>query len=103
MTRLCTYIVANDYAGLGFGFGYAFAQDNICVLADTYVTVDGERSRYFGPEGSWYQGGNGTFPNNLNSDFFFQRIKDRHVIEDLLAQPPPRGPVPAQVPGPRPR
>ena len=88
------HIVANDYAGLGFGFGYALAQDNICVLADTYVTVNGERSRYFGPDGNWYQGGNGTFPNNLNSDFFFQRIKDRHVIEDLLAQPPPQGPLP---------
>src|SRR4051794_10854132 len=79
------HILADDYAGLGFGYGYALAQDNICVLADIYVTVDGERSRFsgssplgsFGPSGSWSQGGNGVQPNNLNSDFFFQRVKDR--------------------------
>src|SRR5919197_5877448 len=73
------HIVADDYAGLGFGYGYALAQDNICVLADIYVTVDGERSRFsgssplgsFGPTGQWVQGGNGTAPHNLNSDFFF--------------------------------
>jgi acyl-homoserine-lactone acylase len=72
------------------------------VLADIYVTVDGERSRYsgssplgsFGPDGSWAQGGNGVSPNNLNSDFFFQRIKDRGTIERLLAQAPPNGPRP---------
>src|SRR5215212_5743612 len=94
------HILADDYAGLGFGYGYAIAQDNICVLADTYVTVDGKRSRFsgssplgsFGPNGSWSQGGNGVQPNNLNSDFFFQRVKDRGTIEDLLAQGPPAGP-----------
>src|SRR2546422_679573 len=61
------HILANDYAGIGFGYGYSIAQDNICVLADIYVTVDGERSRFsgssplgsFGPNGSWSQGGNG--------------------------------------------
>ena len=37
--------MATDFAGLGFGYGYAAAKDNICVLADTYVTVNGERSR----------------------------------------------------------
>ena len=96
------HITANDYGGLGFGYGYAFAQDNFCVLADIYVTVNGERSRYsgssplgsMGPDGSWSQGGNGTAPNNLNSDFFYQRIKDRGTVENLLAQPPPHGPLP---------
>jgi acyl-homoserine-lactone acylase len=96
------HITANDFGGLGYGYGYAAAQDNICVLADIYTTVNGERSRYsgsgplgsFGPDGSWYQGGNGTQPGNLNSDFFFQRIKDRGTIENLLAEAPPVGPLP---------
>ena len=39
------HIIANDFGGLGFGYGYAFAQDNFCVLADVYVTVNGERSK----------------------------------------------------------
>jgi acyl-homoserine-lactone acylase len=88
------HIVADDFAGLGFGYAYAFAKDNLCVLAETYVTVDGKRSRYFGPDGSYVQGGNGASANNLNSDFFFQRIKDNQTIENLLTLPPPRGPRP---------
>ena len=64
------------------------------MLADTYVTVNAERSRWFGPDGSYSQGGNGTTQNNLNSDFFFQKIKDNGTIEPLLALEPPRGPRP---------
>jgi acyl-homoserine-lactone acylase len=94
------HITANDFAGVGFGYGYVAAQDNICVLADIYATVDAERSQYsgssplgsYGPTGEWSQGGNSTSPNNLNSDFFFERIKKRHTIESLLALDPPRGP-----------
>ena len=33
------HILADDFAGLGYGYGYSLAQDNICVVADTYVTV----------------------------------------------------------------
>src|SRR5947208_2182253 len=40
------HILAHDWTGLGYGTGYAFAQDNICTIADTYVTVDAERSRF---------------------------------------------------------
>jgi acyl-homoserine-lactone acylase len=43
------HILARDYGSLGYGYGYAFAQDNLCVLADRVVTLRGERSRYFGP------------------------------------------------------
>src|SRR5437588_5039440 len=86
------HIQASDYAGLGYGYGYAFAQDNLCVMAEDYVTVDAERSRFFGPSGSYEQRGNGISANNLNSDFFFQQIIDSHVIDDLLAKPPPLGP-----------
>jgi acyl-homoserine-lactone acylase len=89
------HILANDWGGLGFGYGYAFAQDDICVMAEQYITVDGERSKFFGPNGSWVLGGNGSVNNNLNSDFFFQQIIDSHIIETLLAKPYPDGPVKA--------
>src|SRR4051794_32338795 len=59
------HIIASDFAGLGYGYGYAFAQDDICVLAETYVTVNAERSRYFGPDASYSVGGNGSVNNNL--------------------------------------
>ena len=54
------------------------------MIAETYVTVHAERSRYFGPDGSYQQRGNGSTRNNLNSDFFFQRIIDDRGIERLL-------------------
>jgi acyl-homoserine-lactone acylase len=88
------HIVADDFEGIGYGYGYAFARDNICVAADTYVTVNGERSRFFGPNKSYEFGGNGTRPNNLNSDFFYQRIIDNGTVEDIVAQGPPNGPAP---------
>jgi acyl-homoserine-lactone acylase len=75
----------------GYGYGYVLAQDNICVVAETYVTVNGQRSRYFGPDASYANRGNGSTANNLLSDFFYQRIKDENVIEKLLELPPPRG------------
>jgi acyl-homoserine-lactone acylase len=88
------HIVGDSIKNVAFGYGYAFAEDNICVIAREYVKVNGELSRYFGPDGSYSQGGNGASQTNLDSDFFFQRIKDRGTIEALLELPPPRGPRP---------
>jgi acyl-homoserine-lactone acylase len=88
------HITASNFGGVGYGFGYAFAQDNLCTMAEDHVTVEGERSKYFGPDGTYYQGGNGVTVNNLDSDFFFQQIKDSHIIDKLLAKPPPFGPKP---------
>jgi acyl-homoserine-lactone acylase len=95
-------ISGRNFADVGFGYGYAIAEDNICELAESYATVRAERSRYtgqgvqgtFGPDGSYQQRGNGFAANNLNSDFFYQRIIDNGVVENLLDRPPPAGPVP---------
>ena len=86
------HILAPDWKGMGFGYGYAFAEDNICTIAESYVTVRAERSRFFGPGGGYVQHGNGFRANNLNSDFFYQRIIDNGVVEAMAAQPPPHGP-----------
>jgi acyl-homoserine-lactone acylase len=88
------HIKAASWEGLGYGYGYAFAQDNLCEMAEDYVTVDGQRSRFFGPDGTYSSRGNSTEPNNLNSDFFFQRIKDAKTVEKLAAAAPPNGPLP---------
>jgi acyl-homoserine-lactone acylase len=42
------HIVAADYGSLGYGEGYAFAQDHACTLADQVLRARGERARYFG-------------------------------------------------------
>ncbi|MCB0998828.1 MAG: penicillin acylase family protein [Acidimicrobiales bacterium] len=43
------HVVADDWGSLGFGQGYAFAQDRACTLIDQVIKVRGERSRWFGP------------------------------------------------------
>ncbi len=93
-SRGIPHVLADDYAGLGYGYGYALAEDNICVLADSYTTVRARRSKFFGPDESYVFRGNGSTVNNLNSDFFFQRIIDRETVEKLLDQEPPDGPRP---------
>src|SRR5215472_8872878 len=60
------HILAHNWADLGFGYGYAFAKDNICTMANDYVTVEAQRSRYFGPKGSYLD--RGGLENNLESD-----------------------------------
>src|SRR4051794_11882482 len=37
------HLVADDWASLGYGYGYVTAQDNLCVVANTYVTSDTQR------------------------------------------------------------
>jgi len=89
------HIYGQDWGDVAYGWGYAFAEDNICTIAESYATVAAQRSRWFGPDGSWRFEGNGSVVNNRNSDFFYQRINDSRIVERLVAEPPPRGPLPA--------
>lgn len=74
------HISAQDFRGLGYGLAYAYAQDNACMFADSVVTVRGERSRFFGPDG--------VAPNenmqlkNIDSDFFFKGYLDPAQLAD---------------------
>src|SRR6516164_2151823 len=77
------HILAHSWADLGFGYGYVFAKDNICTMANDYVTVEAQRSRYFGPKGSYVQRGNGFVENNLESDIFWQQIINSHIVQHL--------------------
>ena len=89
------HIRARNYRSLGFGMGWAQGRAVPCTLAEAYVTVQGERSRFFGPDGSYDQSNaNGTVPNNLQSDFFYAKIIEQGKIERMLEQPPPLGPKP---------
>src|SRR3954469_870107 len=82
------HIKAKDFGSLGYGFGYAYAQDQICEYASMIVTVRAQRSRFFGSEAESPNGG-----TNLQSDFFWQRIKDEKTVERLVARRPPHGPA----------
>ena len=71
------HITANDYKGLGYGVGYAFAEDNLCSLAREVVVARGESMLYLGNEG------------NLASDAFYTWYNSpERKAEFLAAQDP---------------
>lgn len=78
------HILGDSFGDLGFGVGYAFAEDNICLMADTFVTVNAQRSKFFGPNGTYRSEANGVVPTNINSDFYYQWINESGVIEGLV-------------------
>ncbi|WP_406437723.1 penicillin acylase family protein [Streptomyces sp. NBC_01613] len=82
------HILAGDFDGLGYGYGYAFAQDNVCELADQIVTLRGERSRFFGPDGD---SGEGV---NLASDTYYRGQLRTGTVQRLLDRKAPLGPTP---------
>ncbi|WP_241564106.1 penicillin acylase family protein [Nonomuraea polychroma] len=74
------HVLARDHASLGFGYGYAFAQDNLCVLAERVVTLRGERSRYFGVA-------------DLDSDIYHRAVQESGLVRRLLDRAAPLGPT----------
>lgn len=77
------HIEGDSWGDLGFGVGYTFAEDNLCVMADTFTTVNAERARYFGPTATYRSEANGVVPTNLDSDFFYQWINESRIVEGL--------------------
>ncbi|WP_132114527.1 penicillin acylase family protein [Actinocrispum wychmicini] len=87
------HIKANTFGGVGYGYGYAAATDNVCVIADMYVTLAAQRSRFFGPDAP----GNVALSDaatSLSSDLYFQQVNDSGLIEKGMRQPAPLGPKP---------
>jgi acyl-homoserine-lactone acylase len=54
------HIVGDDSGSVAFGMGWAHARDHLCTLADQFVKVRSERSKYFGP---------GEDEANVDNDF----------------------------------
>jgi acyl-homoserine-lactone acylase len=73
------HITAADYGSLGFGAGYAGAQDNFCDFADRMLTVTAELARYLGP---------GEKNANVISDLYHQRLIQTGRLEQLLNADP---------------
>ncbi len=44
------HITADDLGSLGFGYGYAFAEDHLCSLADAIVQANSEAASVFGDD-----------------------------------------------------
>jgi acyl-homoserine-lactone acylase len=74
------HIEARDWRGVGYGVAYAYAQDNLCLLAEEFATVAGERSRHWGPEGKAVLGFGEV--DNLSSDVFFRAVIDLPALRE---------------------
>ncbi|MUM15926.1 hypothetical protein FZI91_22940 [Mycobacterium sp. CBMA271] len=64
--RGVAHVKADDWGSLGYGTGFAFAQDRACTLIDQIVKVRGERSRWLGP---------GVDNRNVDMDFGYRHLK----------------------------
>ncbi|HVY88392.1 MAG TPA: penicillin acylase family protein [Hyphomonadaceae bacterium] len=72
------HIKASDFGGVGYGFGYASAEDNICEIEDRMATVSAVRAKYFGP---------GKDDANILSDLYHKRVIQSGETEKLLNGP----------------
>lgn len=84
------HIKANDWTSLGYGDGYAQATDDLCTMADAFVTYRGERSRYFGPDARLPTFSTLGQPKNIDSDFFFRLLDNDAAVERYRAAQPAR-------------
>lgn len=65
------HITADNLQSSAFGSGYAYAQDNFCILADQIVKIRSQRSKYFGPDKVLGSGDSG----NVISDFAHHALR----------------------------
>ena len=86
------HIKAANWGGVGYGVGYAYAQDNLCMLAEEFATVAGERSKFFGPKETAVLGFGPV--DNLSSDIFFRAAIDLPKLrQSILKQGPDARPI----------
>lgn len=81
------HVKAKDYAGIGYGIGYAAAQDNICELMERNLTATAQRARYLGP---------GDDDRNIASDLYHQNLIDSGALEGFLNGPADSVDTPSQ-------
>lgn len=75
------HIKATNYPSLGYGVGYAQAENNLCTLAEQIVKLRGDKSRYFGA---------GTGNRNLLSDVGYRALDlptQAQALYGQLSQP----------------
>src|SRR3712207_8840608 len=64
-------IVAKDFAGGGYGVGYAMAEDNVCTLADMWLTLRADRAKHFGA-------------GSANSDLYYQWVNETAPLQEMI-------------------
>ncbi len=78
-------IRASSLSGAAAGLGYAYAQDNFCLLQDYIMTVNGERSRHLGPDARVPMQTERASTVNIASDLFYRFYVDSARADQLYA------------------
>ena len=81
------HIKASDEAGLGYGVGYAYAEDNFCLLADAFVTANGERSKYFGADATTRDVA-ALELRNESADYYYRLMNDAQTVATAWSEQP---------------
>jgi len=84
------HIKANDFGSIGYGYGYAFAEDNLCTMMEDYVAIRGQRSQYWGGTGTYSIPAVPVTTNNVDSDFFWKLIASDANVAKFQAAADPR-------------
>lgn len=77
------HVKADTLGGMGYGYGYVFAEDNLCILAEEILTVRGERAKYFGE--APYDLGNTSSKSNTNSDAVYKMLATKEIADKSRA------------------
>src|ERR1700761_6894567 len=88
------HIVARNFTALGYGEGYAVAQDNLCTFANDVATLEGNRSKYFGPNATAVNYSAGVSSTNLQSDLFWRYVRATGIVQRQLNAKAPDGLLP---------
>ncbi|GBF59383.1 acyl-homoserine lactone acylase PvdQ [Candidatus Phycosocius bacilliformis] len=78
------HITARNWKGIGYGVGYAYAQDNLCMLAEDFITMAGQRALHFGTKEKTSFGFDPV--DNLASDVFFKSQFDIEALRKAHQQ-----------------
>jgi acyl-homoserine-lactone acylase len=76
------HITADNLESLAFGSGYAYAKDNLCILADQILKVKSQRAKYFGAD---RVSGSGDSANII-SDFGYHALGVMKSAEQLYPE-----------------
>jgi acyl-homoserine-lactone acylase len=82
------HVRANSWRELGRGAGYAQAEDALCTLAEAFVTFEGRRSYFFGPEAVPAMDSTFGRRRNVELDFFFRAFVGDDVVAAFRAAQP---------------
>jgi acyl-homoserine-lactone acylase len=77
------HVSAPTMEGGGYGYGWAFARDNLCLFVERAITLAGERSKTLGPDAEYTDLFAGGSLKNVDSDAVWRLLLDESAVEGV--------------------